>query len=319
MRQHSCRLSREDAWVLGYRIRPYLRGASRTQLCDRLKDVLRNLYTITPDGKVGPTQLKGIPWTWPQRLWDLRHEYSFRGVRFEHDISFEDLPFHREALAAIRRNPALGDQYGVSGVFCKFGKREHLERMLREGVVRVAPASTFAATDHNSARRDDEMMLTTHITPYDYDLGLVDKHLRRIMPARRFATVQHRKHSDHYLYCVSVAFECRLFFDFDADACIIVRDQQEFVQRLKAYMSWRLPGWSIYFDMAKYVDPYFILQILPTAGNDIFFLKSFHYMYQHEHRLVAIPPKDWREPLRPIFLKLGSLEKIAKIVLLRSE
>jgi len=98
MTQPSRRVSREDSWVLQYRIRPYLRGANRGELRERLNDVLRNLYTITPDGKVRLTQLKGVPWTWPQQLADLRHEYGFRGIRFEDDISFKDLPFHREAL-----------------------------------------------------------------------------------------------------------------------------------------------------------------------------------------------------------------------------
>jgi hypothetical protein len=312
-------LSREDAAVLQYRIRPYLRGANRGQLRERLEDVLRNLYTITPVGKVGLTQLKGVPWTWPEKLGDLRHEYGLRGIRFEDDVSFKDLPFHREALDAVKKNPTLGDYHAVSRVFCKFGKREHMEGMLREGIVRVAPASTFYATQHNAARRDNEMMLTTHITPYDYDLGLLDPYFKRIMPTRRFAMVEHRKPSDHYLYCVSVAFDCRLFFDFDADSCVVVRNQDEFVRRLKGYLSWRLPGWTIYFDMVKYFDPYFICQRLPAPRDDIFFFKHFRYMYQHEHRLVAIPPEDWREPLRPMFLKLGSLEEIAKIVLLRSD
>ena len=73
---------------------------------------------------MGATQLPGVPWTWPQKLWDLRQEYGFRDNPFEDDVSFEDLPFHREALAAIKRNPTLDDYVAVSGVFCKFGVRQ---------------------------------------------------------------------------------------------------------------------------------------------------------------------------------------------------
>ena len=317
MMHRSRRLSREDSWILQYRIRPYLRGASHAQLRNRLEDILRNLYTITPSGKVGATHMKGVPWTWSQKLWDLRHEYGFRDVRFEDDISFERLPFHTDALSAIKGNSKLGEYHTLSRVFCKFGKREHMDAMLREGVVRVAPASTFVAMEHNVARRNNEMMLTTHITPFDYDLRLVDPYFRRIMPTRRFATVEHCKPTDHYIYCVSVALDCRLFFDFEADSCVIIRDQDEFVRRLKRYVSWRLPGWKIRFEMARYFDPYFIHQRLPAEGNEIYFFKDFCYMYQREHRLVAIPPDNWRQALRPMFLKLGSLEEIAEIVLLR--
>lgn len=142
--------------------------------------------------------------------------------------------------------------------------------MLECGILRIAPASSFVDQEHNTARRDDELTLTTHITPYDYDMGLVDNYFLRLMPTRRFATIHHKKPCDHYLYCVTVVFDPRLLFDFN-DTCIIIRDQNEFRRRLMRFLKWRLPGWTLYFDQARYVDPYFVVQRIPSAGDEIFF------------------------------------------------
>lgn len=37
-------------------------------------------------------------------------------------------------------------------------------------------------------------------------------------------------------------------------------------------------------------------------------------MYQHEHRLAAIPPDEATDSLTPFFVEIGNLEDIAELV-----
>lgn len=44
-------LNRDERWRFGYRMRPYLAGVSGEALDQRLSDIVRNIYTLTPAGK----------------------------------------------------------------------------------------------------------------------------------------------------------------------------------------------------------------------------------------------------------------------------
>jgi hypothetical protein len=138
--------------------------------------------------------------------------------------------------------------------------------------------------------------------------------LRNQLPERCWAVLSHKKPKDHYIYCVTVRFDFRYFFDFNADACVIVKDQDEFVRRLLEAVERELPGWNIRFENVRYIDPYFMLHYLGSAGEGIYFFKDFRFMYQFEHRLVAIPPSGFLGTLEHRNISLGSLSDIAELV-----
>lgn len=146
------------------------------------------------------------------------------------------------------------------------------------------------------------------------------EHLRsRLQPFYRTAVP-----CDHYLYCVTVGFDFRYFVDFGsrglyAEACVVIRNREELVRRLLAAMRERLPSWHVSFGMVKYVDPYSVVQQLPHEGDEIFYFKNFRYMYQREHRAIALPPAGVNGPFEErIPLELGSLTDIAELVVLNS-
>src|ERR1700686_1468340 len=118
----------EDVWRFQYRVRPYLDNASQPELETRLHDIMRNLSTITPEGKIGVTLPEDGGTVWQQRLIDLNLEC------YRRNSSIDDLGDHREipyltrnALEIIRANPQLEEFTKMRGIFCKFGKAEFMK------------------------------------------------------------------------------------------------------------------------------------------------------------------------------------------------
>jgi hypothetical protein len=96
-----------------------------------------------------------------------------------------------------------------------------------------------------------------------------------------------------------------LFADFDADACIVIRDPKTYVGRILDGLRVRLPHpkWGGDIFEVKYVDPLntSVRQFhVPTA-------KHFRYAYQREWRIIWVPAQDVRD-LPHIDLELGSME-----------
>ena len=78
-----------------------------------------------------------------------------------------------------------------------------------------------------------------------------------------------------------------------------------------------LPEWYVELGMAKYIDPYYVLQILPNTGAEIFFFKHLRFMYQHEWRLVALPPPHSEGPKGPLDIEIGDLRDISQLIVLK--
>tara|TARA_E500000305_G_C4025867_1_gene241774 strand:- start:723 stop:1295 length:573 start_codon:yes stop_codon:yes gene_type:complete len=190
--------------------------------------------------------------------------------------------------------------------------------MIKSGIVRVAPASSFSGDGHNVAQKDQELAITTYISPYDYDLDMIDPYLRKLRPKRGVWKVNHVKPSDYYLYCMSVNLDIRMFFDFNCDACVVIHDQYEFERRLKKAAARIFKNHVLMFDAAKYVDPYFILQRFTTDPTFLYFIKHLRFMYQREFRLVIISKDVDEVRLEPVFLEIGNIEDIASLFILES-
>ncbi|MBV9199396.1 MAG: hypothetical protein JOY83_06585 [Alphaproteobacteria bacterium] len=129
--------------------------------------------------------------------------------------------------------------------------------------------------------------------------------------------IEHEKPADHYLYCFSVDYRIRLFADFRANACVVITNQDEFKRRLLSAARKAMPKWYLEIGMAKYIDPYFVLQLLPNTGAEILFFKHLRFFYQNEWRLVALPPPNCHGPEGPLYLKLGDMRDISQLIVLR--
>ena len=309
----------EEEWRLVYKIRPYLTGASAEELDQRLADILRNIYTLTPAGKIGMLAPDEGGLLWAQKLIDLRQECYRRNDGLESRVRPEYLPFNKAALQLVRANHKLQHHAERRPVFCRYGPLQWMRALQERGELLLSPASYYKASEHGLARRDDELVVRLFICPYDYELGLVHESITCLAPQSSWGVVSVQKPSDHYLYSVTARFDFRHFIDFGennlpAEACVLIHNQEEFEKRLQDAVRQALPGWwDISFDAAKYVDPYSLLQGI--SGREIYSVKHFRFMYQMEYRLIAVPPGKIQRPLPRLRLQLGSLSDIAELII----
>lgn len=301
-----------------YRANRYCRHLDQKELNQRIRDVFLNNLRLTPDAKVGlpPMGPGGMRWmeVWTHVLEEMSLRHGPYPNGFTRDIlhlePFPDLVGELgKKAAAVLASKGLrsGD------VFIKFGKAEHMKALLEHGAMRVQPASYYATPDHNGAIRDDELSLPLSLSltrdniievalnPQDVPDGLIGQRL----------DITYKAGADYWLYCVTTSVEPRLFVDFQADSCVIIKDKERFNRLVTLQSAVKFPNTDHSHGKAIYIDP---LRPL-TAVIDVPMSKHFRYEYQNEHRFVWRPLNRMaNSPF--VELELGSLESFAELVVL---
>ena len=308
-------IPRHEAWTVEYLADPYLRRATTDELHDRMRDLFLNVLTLTTGMKVGVlTRDDGMSLF---RLVndvfaEMRQRFGpypsgFR-VGFLEGLRIPS-PRARDAEQAVVATRGRGG--GAGHLLVKYGKREHMERLVDRGEIRLAGAISYRDPSLNSAVRDDELEVSARLR--GVDLRVWAGRERRVLLARGSGDVEVTVASktDFYAYCLSTALVSRMFLDFEADACVLIRDREEFVRRFRAALGSRLGEWRLSQGDVVYVDPWNPRDV----PQEPYFAKHFKYGYQREHRLVALPPRAM-ERLDPVPLDLGNLRGICELLLL---
>jgi hypothetical protein len=270
-------------WRRQYHERRYARHLSQPELNRRIRDVVLNMLRLTPDAKIGPGPLTADAAMWMEKWTHVLEEMQLRHgpypSGFTRDILHsEPLPDFVSELAgkAARKMSSLGLKSG--DVFIKFGKREYMEQLLEKGMLRLRPASFFAQKDHNGAVRDDELSLDISLPLSRADIVKIvinPQDVPEDAPDRR-VDIRLQFPTDYWLYCVTTSVEPRLFVDFQAASCAIIRDKRKFTELLRSAAAKSLPPANMHDGPADYVDP-----LLPkTAKIFVPFAKRFGYTYQ---------------------------------------
>lgn len=304
-----------ELWGEEYKAFRYMEYLSEKELARRLKDVVENLTSMSKKG--------GFHLKWPDNesdyffmLWShIRKEYVLRGQGYAYGITMGKIPPPRACWpAASRAIEAISRITQLNGNFLiKYGKRKHLQKTYDEGLIRLSPASFYDDPSLNPAVKDKELELTVEALPREAELYLVDEHTgekkQRLSPINNIEVTFLSK-SDYYVYCMSHAYDIRLFHDFDADCCLIIKNPKEFIERLITAFHDSMPGYIDQDQRVKYIDP------LTSSGKiDVFFSKHFRYAYQKEFRIVWLPPSLVRK-FDAVVLDLGSLTNCTEIFML---
>lgn len=311
-------IPRHETWRRMYRANRYCRHLSQTELNQRIRDVFVNLLVLTPGAKIGPLPIDpdGAKWMelWTHVLEEMSLRYGPYPAGFTRDILHSE-PFPDLVGLLGQKASAVLSAKGLrpGQVFIKFGKVEHMQSLFERGALRVQSASYYATLDHNGAVRDDELSLPLSLSltreeiikivlnPQDVPEGPIDQRL----------DITYKSGTDYWLYCVTTALEPRLFVDFDADSCVIIKDIYRFQSLLTLQSASHFPNTGHGHRKALYIDP-----LLPsTAVIDVPMSKHFRYAYQHEYRFVWRPTSP-KGNLPRIDLELGSLKDIAELVVL---
>jgi hypothetical protein len=312
-------LPRHIAWRRQYDARRYARHLSQTELNRRIRDVFLNLLRLGHDAKIGPAALMTDEYAiWLEKWFHVLEEMELRHGPYPAGITrdilhSEPFPNFASELAdkAARKMSSLALKQGDA--FIKFGKPDLLQKLYEKGMLRLQPASFFANKEHNGAVRDDELSLDVSLALSRDDIVKIVRNPEDVpqdAPDQR-ANIRFKSPTDYWLYCVTTSVQPRLFVDFQAHACVIIRDKRKFTELLQTAATKSLAAASSRNGPAIYVDP-----LLPkTANVFVPFAKPFGYSYQEEHRFCWVPTKSVVQ-LSYVDIEIGSLREFADLVVL---
>jgi hypothetical protein len=308
------RLARHEVWRHAYLASPYLVGAPDDRVAERFHSIFLNASEIGPEGKIRPVPL------------DLTDEFMqvFTHLLEEYEIRNGGIP---PKLIQSAREPFLkyfehGTPIGVTmfakyqvpamPIVVKYGKRQHLEPMFRDGTLRLANAKSYNNASFLNAVRDDETSRTfffptykerlegkSHITLGEHQIDFGDDDI--VLPL---------VFDDYFLFSMCEHIHYRMPTDFEADAAIVIRNPRLFMNRLTTTFLERFPDWIPMTGKVTYYDPYrdYTKFRVPEMA------KHFGYAYQKEVRAAFRPRARISSVLDPVFLSIGSMEDYADIV-----
>jgi hypothetical protein len=305
---------RHIAWEYEYRNRRYLADITAQELIERTRYLVENLVTVTPEGKIGVLQATKIGDSLWKAFTQTWLEIKLRGnVDLTNFLKDSAVPKPRYPEGSPGRRAYQQRRDRRVGQFFKFGRLEHLARLVSEGAIRLNPASFYNDPSLNSAVRDDELQIERVSMPGTTLITLPNGTIIGKNPGEvRDFRMRYTHTTNFYVWCVSSFFHDRLFDDFHANASLVLHDMKAFLTALKSSLSHTDLGlWDFSFSEVSYLDPY----NWPTdlSAPVIPFCKHHKYSYQHEYRIVIHPTTPIRI-LDPVDLTIDLPDGCAELI-----
>ncbi len=301
---------RHDAelWRILYECSAYLEYVSDDALDKRYTGIINNVHHLVCQLRdARPESAHFVSsWWWLKAKFQTDCEYSRRKRVLPMSANLPALP--------DREVPYNPPHPNASNFIVKYGDASWLEPMLKNGAIRISPASKYKGevSETDAARHDDE--LNKHRFTSGTDARITILRTGRTVPIigniRRTVSAP-----NYYVLCCSNEFDYRLFSAFKnsqaeaADTCLVIRDVAEFKRRLEIAAQSRLPGWYYFSGAVEYYDPHnLVVNQLMSAGLS----KDFEYAYQREFRFLW-HPLSHRGATEFFDMNIGSLEDIAEL------
>lgn len=216
-------------------------------------------------------------------------------------------PPSRSPFDPTRPPSLVGKRRGGEAFLVRFDQAKHLRNMHERGEVRLSPAASLFAEQHNAARRDDE--LRKHRYTRGEHLRATDPRTGQPIPildSARFTS----QTANYYFLCLSNEFDADLFTAFNVDACLIIHDPVAFADRLEGASQQRLAGWHFNHVNVEYYDAY---EAAPGELLHAVISKTIDFAYEQEYRFFWAPPKGKPSADKHLLLDLGPLQDITEI------
>jgi hypothetical protein len=304
-------LNRGDLLRQEYRQKRYMGSLSKEDIIKRAEDIILNMTTLDPSGKVA---LHGINQTghyWMEKWTHLLEEYVIRYGPYPNgfiDGSLKAAPMVNPTYPELPKSKSAIDSIGgiQDGSLYKFGKFEHLDKMFKKGIIRIAPASYYSDPSLNKAIQDDELSFTVRKRATDF---VIKDKLGNKIPAFGDVKFQLTAPTNYFVHCFSSGYTFREYDDFEADTCIVINKPRKLFQKMMKAVKKTKPHFKGFSSPVKYLDP---LTCSPDSIN-IFFAKHFSYGYQNEVRTIWLPDESINK-LEPFFIDIGGMEQYAEII-----
>lgn len=313
-RANGGKYTRSDSWYHEYCVSPYLAFSSADYLASRLIDQHHNNVRLTALGQIAPrTDFSDDDGLFGPLFAHIWMEYQARGGT-PVDVILQS----NEQLAKYFQNsPPTGVALfrGVAetldDVVVKFGRRAHLERMLKKGEVRLTPSSFYSNGSLVKAMRDLETQREFHVPAFDALLrGETQVKIQDLTAKVEDGFVRVVVECpDYLLWCACEDVDRRLPDDFQADSALIIRRPEEFARRFASATKRIWPKAKFWFGPVTYYDPCSHVHMKSRPET----IKHFSFAYQREWRICVFPSTE-EVPREPLTLQLGTLEDIGELV-----
>lgn len=224
----------------------------------------------------------------------------------------------------------------------RYDKLKYLRKLQRRGEIYLRCASSMDIANDTARNDANELRLKLHLPADEVELNFISE--EQIPGPVNFIGLNINQKTDFYMFCLSQAYDWRLFADFnnasssldpeDKMACLVITDATEFTRRFIEAAEKMFANETFVNDYpfqvlgrsAHYYDAFDPQECkLLFEEKDILpFAKRREYTYQHEFRFVIKPdlPEGFIPPYPPDqlpqferrFLNLGSLEEISSLI-----
>lgn len=184
--------------------------------------------------------------------------------------------------------------------------------MLRDGDLRICPASYYGHSDHNAAIQDDEVSRVFCIPTW-----------RERLNGKTYTEIQGKRIEykdddivlpvmleDYFLFSLCDHIYYRMPTDFGADAALIIHNPVRFIQQLISTFLAAYPDWEPLQGPVTYYDPY--LDYTKFSVPEM--AKPFGYSYQREVRFAFRARRRPMTELKPVFLNIGPMDSYAELL-----
>lgn len=309
-------MKRHEFWRQQYRLRRYMEHLKEHDLQQRARDVLNNLILLNEESKISLPKISNESEKWMILWTHVLEEFVIRFGPYPNGFTTGfmknvRIPDPGSALAPKAANAVKTTALPAGDYLFKYGKSQHLKQALYEKQIRISPASSYDDPSLNPAIRDKELELSVRPSPSElkmkaYD-GKTGEYKGDIRPKNFVLTAQSK--TNYYVYCLSLSFAPRLFLDFDADACLVIRKPSEFQEIILSSFESRLRDWSGVGQKVTYIDPL----NCSIKDIDVYSSKDFCYTYQKEYRFIWLPPKAMQS-IDHVFIEVSNIEEYCYLV-----
>ena len=251
---------------------------------------MNNMSILTPEGKIGLLPIGPDGERWMILFTHILEEYGSRGCMLP---NISGMPFPKPTVpdfpqAALALKKVQVPDPGQTLI--KLGKRVHMQELHEKGRLRVSPASSYLDPSLNYAVNDDELEFTQVTPGSEITITYMDEKTGEMKSANPIGEVSSttRLTTNFYVYCMTHALDYRLFDDFGADSCVIVRDPSAFCTRLQGAVMTQFPNWLCQFRSVKYIDPY----LHQERDIDLFFLNIFDFGINTNFVFLGYPKQN---------------------------
>jgi len=299
---------------IDYNQTPYLRHVDDDEIRQLILDAMINLYELYEDrATINLFQVSNMRWM--ARFQEGLAEAGHRWGKDDPDLipylaSKWDLRMNYPEYPSVVRAARKLSKYSDSVLF-KYGSKEYLRKALLTGNIRVNPASFFVDPSLNIARHDNELEVEIDLDVSRMEFSIINEKTGEERPINPVSAQQKfQVDRDYYVWCLSTRPSARLFFDFKADACLVITDAEEFGRRINEAMFRNPNVVKAHSGPVIYYTRFGDRSIQPKPGTH----KSISFEYQQEYRFLWLPETP-TEQLESIDITLGPLNDVAELVL----